>query len=262
MVITFSRASWNILGFVAGTLLACAGPRGLPDGTLCAIAERCASGPCNSTGFDCSEGSCQEHGYCPGSGCSDDDDCEPNWRCELVQTDEASFLGIIDKDEYDYLCVPQCDPCPEQFKCDGTRCVHDGSGTTPEGLWVGIAAPESTGVGVLTTLSASVFSELDPGQMVEVASYVWYFHDGTQATGEEIEHVFTPAESIDHDMLDYFFATVEITDVAGNVASSTAQIRRCNATGEACDGSYNCCDGFQCTPTADPEVSSCQPYTP
>jgi len=254
-------ASWNILGFAVGTLLACAAP-GLPDGSLCAIDEPCASGPCRSGGFDCRAGSCKEHGYCAGSGCSDDDDCEDNWSCERIQTNEASFLGILDKDEYEYLCIPQCDPCPEQFRCDGSRCVYDGSGTTPEGLWVGIAAPESTGVGVLTPLSASVYSQADPAAEVEVASYVWYFHDGTQAMGQEIDHVFTPAESIEHEMLDYFFVTVEITDTAGNLAAKTAEIRRCNATDEACSGSYDCCDGFQCTPTADPAVSSCQPSTP
>lgn len=256
------RTGWYVLSFAGGVLLACAGP-GLPDGSLCEPGERCASGKCQEAGFDCTSGSCREQGYCPGSGCSDNDDCEPNWSCERIQTHEATFLGILDDDEYAYLCIPQCEPCPENFRCDGSSCVFDPD-WAPEGApVVEINAPAEIGAGMTTTLHA--FATSPTG--AEIASHVWYFHDGSQAQGDAIERAFTPAEAItrEEEFSDFFYATVEVTDVQGNVGSHTAEIRRCGAAGEACEDSYDCCSGLlTCTPTADPNDEpghgSCEPY--
>jgi hypothetical protein len=255
----FARSGWFALAFAAGLLLACAGP-GLPDGSTCDVGERCVSGDCNAVGFDCSSGTCRERGYCPGSRCSDDGDCEADWTCQHVLVDEASFLGILDKDDYAWLCVPHCGACPDYFSCDGTACKRDPD-WAPEGAPViQLAAPTEIGVGMPASLSASATSPTG----AEIATYLWHFHGGEQASGEAVEHAFTADQAIVGEFSENFHATVEVTDVQGNVATKTAEIHRCGAAGESCEDSYDCCPGlFTCTPTADPNDdpahATCEP---
>lgn len=255
---------WNLLAFAGGLLLACQGPR-LPDGSLCEADDRCAAGACELVDFDCSAGACRQRGYCPGSACSDDADCEPGWACELVQTHSGSFLGILDDDEYGHRCVPGCDPCPERFTCDGDACVYDPHWAADGAPLVSLTAPAEVGVGTSVALDALATSPTDAA----IASHVWHFHDGSTAEGASIAHTFTAAEAIAREELfsEFFYATVEVTDVAGEVTTATAEIRRCGAAGEVCEDSYDCCEGaLACTPSADPSDEpnrgTCQPAQP
>jgi hypothetical protein len=245
----FATLKWNVLAFVGGLLLACQGP-GLPDGSLCQTGDRCAGRACEFVAVDCSGGRCDQHGYCPGSSCGGDDDCEPNWTCQRILIDSASFLGILDKDDYADRCVPQCDPCPDHYTCDGSSCVYDPAWNPDGAPVVSVTAPGEIGLGVPAMLGVTAASPT----AAALVSHVWHFHDGSETPGESIFHTFTAAEAIEREELvsEFFYATVEVTDAAGKVGRATAEIRRCGAVDEVCEGYSDCCDDLDCTPTADP----------
>jgi hypothetical protein len=239
------RIPWTAL--VLGALLACAEDR-LADGSLCGPGDACRGGPCTIVGFDCSSGSCEEYGYCEGGGCSNDGDCADGWTCDRVQTQEASFLGIIHDDEFANLCVPHC-PCQDMFSCDDNTCEYDPEWTAEGAPVLVIVAPQQAGVGTPVNLRVDAASPTG----AEIADITWYFHGGEPATGPAIEHTFAADEVIERESVRRFYFTVEVSDSAGNTSKRTDSLARCSLAGEAC-GDYDvCCGGASlCTYTPDP----------
>lgn len=237
-----AKSRWSVYAFGPCLLLAC-GPDGAPDGAPCEADKDCASERC----VDHEEGD-DKYTTCDGSRCNADDDCEDGWACRTYKSGEASFLGILDGDEYTSVCTPVCGACPERFTCGESEtgwCYYDDQWAVPE---LTIEVPEVIHDGQEVTLKATATSKAD----IAIERVVWEFEDGSTAEGTSVQHVFGMADW--YSSADYR-VNVTARDVESHTTGTFLHIDRCLVAGDACYvdesvGPY-CCSNT-CTRTEDP----------
>lgn len=198
-------------------------------GVLIAVLTHCAAregdgAPCEESS-DCKSERC-ERGYCYGSSCKTDADCNDGWVCTPGGSGLLGFGGSGP------TCEPHCGACPPSMYCDDGAGAGRACTLGKKPLSVLLEKPPDAIVGDPVTLRASVRETTGAVKRV-----TWGIDNGTG--GADTSPDLTLTRSFDTSA----FVQVSVEDESGRTGSASMNVvPKCRAEGRECRAGL-CCTG-------------------